>query len=64
MVDRLHQEIMKPQHNLFNNEEFMKTFEKHSESKETIFGLEKEDFSPKEIVKIVDKNKPRYVSCF
>ena len=30
----------------------MKQFKKHSESEESIFGLEKEDFTPEKIVNI------------
>ena len=62
MIDLLNQEIMKEQHGLCVNERFMKAFKKHSESKESIFGLALADFDAEEIEKIDrPKNFPRYV---
>ena len=55
MNDRLITEIMKKKQGLCKSEKFMKEFNKHFDSNETIFGLEKEDFNSEEIAKITEE---------
>ena len=52
MIDLLNKEIIKPEYGLCNSKNFMKTFKKHSESEELIFGFPLADSEPEEIVQI------------
>ena len=57
MIDLVLKEIQKPEYGLCNSKPFMKTFNKHLKSKETLFGKEPFDFDRRQIVEIKE-SKP------